>query len=498
MKRIIAALLGLGLILPLCACQPTPQKGVVVQKNSERMIENAQKDESENTGKSLAEQYGIPEEYTFEKAGKDGKLNIKVNARVIVPEGSVMPIYRVRAADFTQELVSAVFHELCGDKQMWYQREIEEYSKSEIEGLILSTTKDMNATGYGKEVTESLSLQLEYYKRLYQKAPDTPKKERCYGELRQVNELSGTGELIRTYASVRAMTDGEHFSTFDAANNSRDITVSKQFFGNQIVIPTRDAFILYHDGRVEGQFGQHADLRLTDMNHTPDSTKGLTITPQEAVHIAAGFFETVGIGEEYIVDSVFLTDDENLGNYDGKTGPAEHYAYRLYCVRKVNETPCTYMRDMSSSAVDDGGFAPQWWYESLEMLVDDEGVFSMQWYAPLEIMDCVNEDAQLKPFSEVREIFEKMIFIKYEDYAKDYDSFVFEIDRATLSLQRIAEQNSIENGLLVPVWNFYGTLTREVNGKKEVGGLNGPGTINSSVLSINAIDGSIIDISKGY
>jgi hypothetical protein len=56
------------------------------------------------------------------------------------------------------------------------------------------------------------------------------------------------------------------------------------------------------------------------------------------------------------------------------------------------------------------------------------------------------------------------------------------------------ERDSYTTGLLVPVWNFYGTFSfpdeqdaREVSHYEE-----------NPVLTINAIDGSVIDLGKGY
>lgn len=57
---------------------------------------------------------------------------------------------------------------------------------------------------------------------------------------------------------------------------------------------------------------------------------------------------------------------------------------------------------------------------------------------------------------------------------------------------RVFEQGSAENGLLIPVWNFYGTRQRTfTDGETDE-------TIPGIMLSINAVDGSIIDRALGY
>ena len=123
MKRILSLLLSLIILLALSACQPTPEQATVVQKDSDRMIEEAQKDAADSPDisavVSLSEQYAIPETYTYNAQGADGLLNIHVDAQVVVPEGSAMPIYRVQQAEFSQGVVSALFDALCGDAEMW-------------------------------------------------------------------------------------------------------------------------------------------------------------------------------------------------------------------------------------------------------------------------------------------------------------------------------------------------------------------------------------------
>ena len=74
------------------------------------------------------------------------------------------------------------------------------------------------------------------------------------------------------------------------------------------------------------------------------------------------------------------------------------------------------------------------------------------------------------------------------------ESIAIAIDRVELSLQRIAEQDNFSAGLLVPVWNFYGTCSETAGGRHD----RYTNTNRGSFLSINAVDGSVIDLNKGY
>ena len=70
-----------------------------------------------------------------------------------------------------------------------------------------------------------------------------------------------------------------------------------------------------------------------------------------------------------------------------------------------------------------------------------------------------------------------------------------DVNRIQFGLDRVTEQNKRDSGLLVPVWDFFGTETyiSKVNGqtKKQT-------QDSVPILTINAIDGSIINRSLGY
>lgn len=65
MKKLITIFLTLFMLLSAAACQPTPEQAVVVKKDTERMIEQAQA--SDTGGNSLISALGIPDKYNVMK-----------------------------------------------------------------------------------------------------------------------------------------------------------------------------------------------------------------------------------------------------------------------------------------------------------------------------------------------------------------------------------------------------------------------------------------------
>ena len=104
------------------------------------------------------------------------------------------------------------------------------------------------------------------------------------------------------------------------------------------------------------------------------------------------------------------------------------------------------------------------------------------------------------PFSRIDEIFRKMMLVKYENQAIGNATgklFTYHVDRVMLDWQRIFEQGSKSKGLMVPVWNFYGTFEFQYTNGDHYGSETRQG-FYLPLLSINAVDGSIVDLREGY
>ena len=129
-----------------------------------------------------------------------------------------------------------------------------------------------------------------------------------------------------------------------------------------------------------------------------------------------------------------------------------------------------------------------WPVECVEIRVNDSGIVGFDYNVPLEVTETVVDKANLKSFDEIKDTFEKMVMITNAKTDSELDSGVtVQINRVVLGYARISEADSYDTGLLVPVWDFEGKVTDEY-------GLEYAG----SVMTINAIDGSIVDRSLGY
>ena len=153
----------------------------------------------------------------------------------------------------------------------------------------------------------------------------------------------------------------------------------------------------------------------------------------------------------------------------------------------MNGTPITYTNDsyVSMNVTSSGSYQIPWPYESLVFYVNEDGIVGMKWLSPYEIGDAVTEDSALLNFNDVMGVFEKMYLVDNDGVEKDVT-----INSIRLGYARILKQDETGVGLLVPVWDFFGSVT------------DADGTVHDnpddSLLTINAVDGSIIDRTAGY
>jgi hypothetical protein len=168
------------------------------------------------------------------------------------------------------------------------------------------------------------------------------------------------------------------------------------------------------------------------------------------------------------------------------------------------------------------------------MAIDDSGIVELQWTSPDRLLDTVSSDVQTISIDEAMQTFEKQFFIhnallsksdvkpidvkgeavappdnaKYMrdagifttesiGYGEDIKTCTYTIDRITLGLTRIAVKDKPDEFMIVPAWDFFGTVKVDYTPES---GYTGFVTSDAykSFLTINAIDGSIINRSYGY
>lgn len=185
--------------------------------------------------------------------------------------------------------------------------------------------------------------------------------------------------------------------------------------------------------------------------------------------------------------------------------------YVLHYTRQIDGIPITYTSQIGGSVIEDefGEWTP-WEDEQLEFIYDAEGLWRMNWSNPYEISTISEEAVFLLPFSEVKQIFESVMMtnygksISYSDsygnYLDNYESYLssmeINVSSVRLGYMKIQEKGDKNGAKLVPVWDFFGTIScYDMDTGSYVTTHEDP---FYSLVTINAMDGSVLDRYLGY
>ena len=137
-----------------------------------------------------------------------------------------------------------------------------------------------------------------------------------------------------------------------------------------------------------------------------------------------------------------------------------------------------------------------WSYERCDVIVGEDGIQKVEIFNPYEVGKVQTENVKLMDFDSIIKIYEQMMEVSNADIAEFEKNRTFHIKKITLGYSRIYDPNTDnDTGLLVPVWDFFGGFDTEMDGVTE----KRSGVYSTqSHMTINAIDGTIIDRELGY
>jgi hypothetical protein len=453
MKKALIIVIALALSVGIIGCQKTPENPIVVGKDSQNVIDGAQqnpdrKSIDEMLTQSEGDAQNIPDRMTFSVADKAGTVTVNADAQIILPNARDISVVRVQGRDFSQDDADRILNYFIGDK-------------------------DFNDR-YSGDVTPA---------------------SKTFSSSQKGNEYVLGGDYIAGYSK-----DGNNYRYLNI-NNYPEEHKNRVFFTN-----TQDGYA-QTTGEIAywRSFETIMKTNVDRLGLNADAVAALPLcTQDEAVHIAEEVLVALGIK-----DMILSACDEILGGIYAAGGLKELqglHAYELKFVRAVGGVPVSYTDNLIQGEPSDtdeldkntgAKLSVLWAYESVSFIINDTGVVVFEWESPYEILETIAESAALLPFSDVQDIFKTMMLVHNATQVEG-QRMQYNITRAELSLTRIMEKNSPNTALLVPVWDFYGTVDIEFTGAD---GIKTSSVWNSghiSHLTINAVDGSIIDRTQGY
>ena len=491
-KRYISFVIILIFVCFGLGCQQTPENEIVVEKDMDRMVASALENEkTSNTTEILAQKLNVPSDLKETFASQNGKTEFMIDASILFPQSDSVPIIRVRKHLFTQKEADLMMGLFLGDDPLYT--------------IPNSMTKE--------QIEEKL---IEYYGMRDGSIPINVDGEDS-SSVERLNEIIASYEkalLAATDTPVLVLANKELETPKDAKNSDaqRIEGVTKQddtdvYFGitNSYPLPNIVRAEYIKAKTVEGvTYNNTAPYYELSDPQSPKVPVSFALTKDDALSTANRALEMLGIKDMVCsrVSFVVMPDSAQLSGsmWPGKTFSSEKaedfkWAYKIQYTRSYGGVPITITKDDGTGVADEEQYVEPWEYERLELIVDETGVISFLYKSPYEVVESVTENAKLLSFQDIQSVLLTMLPANYAwmDESGDIVSAVVNISEIQFGLARITEPNTRDQGLLVPVWDFFGSIS--ITNEK---GDTTLFTKYDSLLTINAIDGSTINRSLGY
>lgn len=478
----------------LCSgCEKTPENVIVREKGSGSI----QKYESTEAREgSLAKQLGVPKHYSSRDSYEDGRLVIDTDADIFVPDVTDVHTYAVTQKKVTQKMVDDVTEVFFPEAKFYsadsgysytkeyYQKKITELKKYRAEG-------NLDPYGYGKDENGAYRFDLDRQIFVYEENVKEAPKE---SELKEVTPKlpSGKEEEDTLFMGNARTEDG----VFDyVISYSPYFMTGIDFRINKV----RD------DGR-GGVYDDNGEFLMDEEDFSDgkrrwsedEVKKFVRISYEEAEEKAQEKAEALGMNLAlYGWDYKLWYRDENAEIRENNILDG---GYIFYFTREVDGIPITYTNTSGGCVEGDIETATTipWTYEWCDITVAGDGtVCEAQISNPYEIGEMQTEHVKLMDFDNVIKIYEQMMEISGAGSIADWETLrTYHIRKIAFGYARIYNPEADSaSGLLVPVWDFFGEFDSTAdNGTEKKSGEHS----TRSMLTINAIDGSLIDRELGY
>ena len=470
MKRISTMVLILtlaGSLLSGCG-KNTAQ---AAESTAAKTVETAESNNEQRPEATLSSM-PFPERFSGDWTGLNGSFIVHADAELVLPEADAMPVANVSRKPFSQNDVDTVLEVFLKGNTLYQEAFTKQQAQARLDKYLAMQSGELPLSGDTTE--EKLPGLIERYSELVKTAPDE-------GELIAAETNIDSGEMICGYSEV----DGKTVHLFIQNNPAfyDTATMYVDDFGSANGVNAVSALDLSIN--LESHISEAQAVEIGDALMAELGVGGMRCDKITAVAYIPSVAVAAEPGGESILDRIMDT------------------GYSMEYVRCVNGIPLRYTGIIGGSSAENETFSGSWQYERVQICVSKDGVVFFQWTDPYSEPQIVTDAASLVSFDDVADAFAKMIFVKnsYWENANAQNGFTVihdvNVDRVELNLMRIRDKNDLTDGTIIPVWDFWGSCSARAADSAFAEHVD-ESVRYEVVMTINAIDGTMVDRALGY
>jgi len=433
------------IIFFLSACQPNPEKEIVVNKGGgklEGIIASAPAiAEQAIEADKWVETYTIP------------KLECKIDPEVVLPERKIFPVYKVKQRSFDESdsgrIVKFFTAGATGVRETSPTKEdLEQQLVQAKRGTYVSDEK-------GGERWEPYEGQEEEIKRIEEKLKNVQPEV-----FEPITEDTSIFNIDNTYA----MGDGSR--VYITANTTR-IRMARDKNG-----------IFQLESWVEEGAAIPGEPRGTTIEGVKISEDEARETVNKLIkdlgiqYMGIAEIEKARIVNEYTGEITSKGWQATLTRNDGGSVPVNIGAYQANITIDLSEE-----------------YTARWRPETITVYIDENGIKDFYWNNPLEIVEIMNENVPLMAFDDMKERIKG--YIKY-GFSRSVDAgwitsdIGLSVNKIVLTNILVPIKDEYREQMMLPAWVVFYVDINHVDGRVYIS--------PTYIFAVNAIDGSNIDL----
>ena len=454
--RLLSCLLAITM-LSGCAGQQTQPEATSI--NQAMLIEKSAQEQ---------ERYSFPEKFTGDWTAQEGKLTIHADAQVVAEQGVVLPTATVTPREFTQEDVDTLLRVFLKGEPLYGFVQTKQELQECLDYINSPEWQSDPAKPNSPEQLEKRRKELnDWYNAEIAKAPEEKPIVHGFSDSGDPKEVSGFAKVDGVEYEVFIKNDVGNFWT-EAQIIRHDFKYwDKQDWGG---ISKEDA--ISQGNALMQELGFDAYV-LDDAQQQPNS----------------GEWQLVYVP---IVNGIRLSSvrEDRVESHEGNAYNSFQYS-TYHCSEETNPDSVS------------------WPMDSIFISVGGDGILSFTWFSPSTEPVVKESQTALMSFDEIASIADTMLPVVVVgpketslvdlDRINGFDTHMdVEITKVSLTLMRIRDKGSLQ-GTIVPLWDFWGTWNWYEPGDGASDTMRqGANYTTQPMLTLNAIDGSVVSRQLGY